>query len=285
MFRYESATAKKRNTGTLMWIGDRSTDQARDAYDYCESNSPQIAYRATMQDAIARPASHVRQILIYRPECDGFSAQEQANLTAVFPDAYPIEMISSLGEGQGRSPGTGLLIEAFYWHRWNQVLPEWLAPKISEPTAEPVTSDCSPRTSLAVVAANHATAETLMDIASSVDAVSIWCRNAKSLTARNFSVVWWDDSVAAAASSPAWRLRIAEFEKHSTIPSRHVWLANAPRSADCRQANAGGIETVISKPYRIGALLATLLNNQVVSTIAGSVSQKVEQHRASNMAA
>ena len=241
--------------GTLMWIGDRLSPEAMDVYRYCEANAPQLAYRTCMEDAIARPGTNVSQIIINRSDRRPTFENQLYQLASVYPKAILIEMFGPMWEGHVYKREIHLQTQQFYWHRWNQILPPLFGCLFRD---QPAAAAKLPSQSVAIIAANFAEADPLMDLATSVGAVSVWCRSPKLITARNCSVVWWDDSAASAASEMIWRERIEAVEKNSCVRPQHVWLATAPRVQQYFRARAAGIDVVFSKPHRIEALVSTL---------------------------
>lgn len=261
----------EREIGTFMWVGDRLSPEAIDVYQYCEANAPQLAYRGCMEDAIARPGSDVSQILINRSDRRSSFDSRLYQLANAYPKATLIEMFGSMWEGHIYQREIPLKTQQFYWHRWNQVLPPIFGCMYPARSA----STALPNQSVAIIASNFSEAEPLMDLASSVGAVSFWCRSPKLMTARNFSVVWWDDSAAQAASEMVWRERIVAVETNSCVRPQHVWLANAPRVHQYFRARAAGIDVVFSKPQRIEALVSTLIGYR--TDLSLNLSAKVSQ--------
>ena len=246
------------DAGTFLWIGDRDSRESNEVYRYCESVAPQIAYRADMDEAISRPASDVTHLLVHCDDTSIVSQSQRDRLAASYPNAVRVEMFGSIWEGgvhRGQSPcGT----QPFYWHRWNQVLPRLL----ERDGAGETTAKRTANRSVLIIAATFSDADPLMDLASSADAVSVWCRSPQSMKARNFGVVWWDDSVARSVSQHQWRRRIASAERRSSIRPQHVWLAGAPRLQHYHEARNAGIDVVLSKPYRIDSLVSTLTSHR-----------------------
>jgi len=243
--------------GTLMWVGSRFSYETSEPYRYCESKVAQIAYRPTIEDALARPASAVSQILIYRERWQVQVDTLAAQLAAAYPQARVSEMFGSLWEGQRREPGSAAGYPRFYWYRWNQVLPTWISNGLSNP--DPMSRPIGlPHCSVAIMAGTFAAADPLMEIATSAGAAAVWCRGNSGLTARNVTVVWWDDSVAKEAPAQIWRARIAAVAQHARVRPHQIWLTRAPRVHDYRQARGAGVDMILSKPYQIDVLTSTL---------------------------
>jgi hypothetical protein len=140
------------------------------------------------------------------------------------------------------------------WQHWNEVLPEWLG------IERPSRSRCR---TVAVVASTLAAAEPLLELAESVGATAVWCRQPSRQGVRNVDAVWWDDSAAQPASEHDWRDRIEAFagsghRAQKGPPVQHAWVANSPTLQQARQARAAGVEFLVSKPHRIDSLLGML---------------------------
>lgn len=240
------------NSGTLMWIGDRSTAEFRAAYSFCESNAAQLAYRTDLHHALCRPASSVRCILVAQATRAAYNASQLDELSAKYTDALWINLQSSLCEG-ARTPAHFLFDgNQHYWHRWNQVLPNWLAPC----GAQPIPRD-RPSHSVAIVASNRSAGDALMELAESAGVTTVWCGDGNITGVKNVDAVWWDDSVAKPTSSRIWSQRIEAFQSTSR-QTQHAWIANSPRLHQTKAATEGGVDFVVSKPYRIEVLLESL---------------------------
>ena len=111
--------------------------------------------------------------------------------------------------------------------------------------------------SVAVVSATPAIGSALMDIAESAGAVTLWCRDVCRWQMRQVDAVWWDDSVARAATSDQWKERLEKCATADRSPV-HAWIANAPRCSQVKAAAEGGISLTLSKPHRIEPLLSLL---------------------------
>tara|TARA_R110002049_G_scaffold72490_1_gene186976 strand:- start:70318 stop:71259 length:942 start_codon:yes stop_codon:yes gene_type:complete len=242
--------------GTLLWVGDRLSPEVSDIYRYCEACAPQLAFRGEMEDAIARPATDVTHLVINRSDRNPSFESQLARIACAYPAVTLIEMFGSAWEGHVYHREISIKTQQFYWHRWNQVLPPLLGLSGFDVHADRMTL---PHRSVAIMAANYSDAEPLMDLATSAGAVSVWCRSPQLMTARNCSVIWWDDSVARPASEKEWRQRMNVVEKNSCVRPQHVWLANAPRVHQYLRARSAGVDVVFSKPHRIEPLISTLV--------------------------
>jgi hypothetical protein len=244
--------------GTLMWIGDSTSPEFSDAYQHCLAQVAQLAMRRNFDDALCRPATAVRCILVTQSTRQQLDRRCLEKLRETYPDASFLNLQGTLCEGM-----RGLTEPVFgpnrhYWHRWNQILPEWLG-------SCGVASDCSQQLSqlgcrsVAVLTSTFVAGESLMDLAESAGATAVWCRRPDTHRVRNVDAVWWDDSVAGPTSSLGWRERIAAFASEGRSP-QHAWIVNAPRLDEKREATRGGIDVVVSKPHRINCLVEMLAN-------------------------
>lgn len=243
--------------GTLLWIGDPTIPEFRDSFEYCVSRVAQFALRTDLDEALRRPAAGVRCILLSRATRRPIEQCLLDRLSELYPRASILNLMGTLCEGmcisEDHTPGANRL----YWHRWNQVLPQWLAP-CGVAQAQPTKRSSS----VAVLAATFAGGEPLLDLAESAGATAVWCQGPDTLRVRNVDAVWWDDSLASPTSSRRWCERIAAFGA-SGRRSQHAWIANSPRYDQQRQATQGGIDIVISKPHRIEGLLHMLAGGDV----------------------
>ncbi|QDT03612.1 hypothetical protein K227x_19960 [Rubripirellula lacrimiformis] len=239
--------------GTLLWIGDRDSVDFRNIYHQCESQASQIAWRAELESALRRPAGAVDRIIVTQSTRFDIASDDLTALGTMYPNASRVNLLGSMCAAISRMPEPFFDAGRHPWHRSNQVLPRFLA------THDSGLSDVPPVRSVAVIASTMANAEPLMDVAQSSGATAVWCRTPNSTTLRNIDAVWWDDSVAPPAGSQVWRRRIATFQTCDRSP-RHAWIASTSSSADLEHARQGGVEMVVSKPYRIDPLLQMLAN-------------------------
>ncbi len=242
------------NSGTLLWVGPRETAEFRPIFDFCVESTAQVAWRNSIEDALRRPADQVRSVLLVTADRSSIdpvvvdrlvSQHEQANAIQLFGPLCVCDRSNNAAFPQA------------YWYQWNQCFEELLAPcGLSTSIETPATS----AKSVAVIADTAGTAEPLLDVATSCAATVIWCRRPSMFGARNFDVVWWDDSVAQPACTLQWRRRIAAV--HSAATQTHVWLTNIPQTESVRAARQAGVDVVLSKPTRIESLMATMGTGQ-----------------------
>ena len=238
---------------TLMWIGPREECEFRAAYAYCETRASQIAWRANIDSALARPALGVAYVVLTRQQRQAVSLDSLQVLRSTYPSATFIELMGSLCAGERPRPLDGCFDDSFYWHQANQRLGQWIAGGEHEPQFDNANS-------VAVVAETIDIADPLMELATSVGAAAVWCRRPGNSLARNFDVIWWDDSIASPATTTLWRRRIDSVTQSSKIKPRQAWITHSPTFESTRAAQQAGIDVVISKPYRIDVLMNTICN-------------------------
>ena len=260
--------------GTLIWVGDRNLDEFFEAYRFCENRVAQIAVRRDLWDAVRRPASSVRRVIVTRDSRRPLDDHALRELRRAYPSACFLELMGPLcADGVTKvAPGQPFHI---HWHQANQVLPGWLqaddggrdAPwgrcgaghGRSDRGVSPREDGDSVASSVAVVAAVAANAEPLMDLAASVGKVAVWCRHPDSFRLRNVDVVWWDDSATGRMGGDEWHRRMGAMRSaNMSGPQRHAWLVTAPNIEHCRTAYDAGVELILTKPARIEPLLEML---------------------------
>lgn len=242
--------------GTLMWIGESTSPEFNEAYQHCLTKVAQLALRFNFDDALCRPAAGVGCILIAQSTRHQLNRRCLEMLREAYPQASFLNLQGTLCEGMRQLPEPTFGPNQHYWHRWNQVLPEWLGScGVASDNSQPL-SRVGVR-SVAVLTSTFAAGESLMDLAESAGATAVWCRRPDTHRVRNVDTVWWDDSVAGPTSSHGWRERIAAFGGENE-PRQHAWIVNAPRLEEQREATRGGIDVVVSKPHHINCLVAML---------------------------
>ncbi len=284
-----SHTSQSPPSGTLLWIGNRSAGEFRDAFEYCESLAPQVATRIDIDDCLNRPAAQVAGIVITRQIRQAFHETDLQTIRQAYPDATMIQLLGSLCAGERPRPTEPFGEKTIYWHQWNQHFPTWLRDCGVVSNVAP-----KPTFSVAIVASDLSSAQPLMDLAAASDAAAIWCKHPNHHLARNVDAVWWDESAAQPTTVNRWQDRIAVFDAHDAASRfdgatstdsrkrkcRHVWLASWPRREDVRSAIAGGVELVISKPYEISLLEQTIEQKQPVANSLNNESQTQRTSRA-----
>jgi hypothetical protein len=253
----DPAQSSDEQTGTLLWIGEREAVNFRDAYQYCEASVSQLAFRSTLQDASVRPASDVRRIIVARVDRTPISTEEIEPVARRHDGASWMAIEGPLCGGATRRLLNQPLREFCYLHQWRQSLPSWISHRQKpSSTSQP---GVSTGLSLAIIASNYEVASSLMDLADSCGCVSAWFRSPHPSRMRNFDNVWWDDSVATEATMGQWQQnsRLAQSSAFRR-ESKHVWLTNSTCSSVIQHALAAGVACVMTKPFRIDALLETL---------------------------
>ena len=244
-------------TGTLLWVGDPTVSEFRSAYQHCVRHAAQIALRENVLEAVRRPAAEVHRIIIARTSRNPFRSEAFASLSQQYPEARWIDLLGSLCEGIRQSSVVDATRVA--WHRWEQVLPGWLQDsELADSLACDVDDQPSHAAgSVAVVASSFDVAQAYLDLAEFHGVTAVWCQSPDSMRVRNIEAVWWDDSTADAVTADVWRDRISKFDS-ANQPVRHAWITHTAWLDQQEAAIEGGIDTIISKPYRIDSLLRTL---------------------------
>ncbi len=240
--------------GTLMWVGADAGFEFLEAQRYCLAHAPQIAMRASVMEGLERPAAEVRAIVITQTQRIAVSRSQIRDLREAYPEAKILCLMGACCEGMYAKILDPVFskTERVYCHQWAQVLPEWL-----RCCGAIVASENMNFRSVAVVSATPAIGSALMDLAESAGAVTLWCRDVCRWQMRQVDAVWWDDSVARAATSDQWKERLEKCATAGRSPV-HAWIANAPRCSQVKAAAEGGISLTLSKPHRIEPLLSLL---------------------------
>lgn len=136
--------------------------------------------------------------------------------------------------------------------RWEELLPRWLAPCGVRANA------VVPPRGLLVLCDRFETAEPWLAASQQQGIAVAWHRHFVPVLHAGYQRVLWDDSVAPPASEVAWRqrLRAAEELPRGTLSREDLWLALQPNGEDIRQALAGGIARVLTKPVAIDSIWA-----------------------------
>lgn len=252
--------------GTLLWIGERDTADFRAAYEFCEANASQIAFRTSLHEALQRPASAVQQIIVACVDRHPHASDELELVAARHNHARWLALEGPLCSGATRrvlsqSPSEHMPREFCYLHQWRQHLPGWLTGRSHSPntTTLSLPSNTSSLPTLAIIAASHNEADTLLDLADSCGCSAVWFRSPHASRMRNVDVVWWDDSAAPETTSELWQQRLSpSTSRPFRNSSVHVWLTHSTCWSTIDQAYAGGVASVLTKPFQIHALLETL---------------------------
>lgn len=234
-------------SGTLVWVGDASVPEFESAFRDCVALAAQVAVRRDLEESIRRPAHQVCRIVLARSTREPLDEQLLASMASQYRDASLIELVGPSCEGDRYH--LPVASKRVAWHRWRQVLRSWLGDSAGNEACSPPTAR-----SVAVITSCYAAAQAYLDLADSVCVTACWCDGTDSMRVRNFDAVWWDDSVVGPADVATWRQRLAPFASPPR-PVRHAWITNGCRLGQRRAAHAAGIESVISKPFRIDSLL------------------------------
>ena len=250
-------------SGTLLWIGETSLPEFQAAYQHCVQQADQIALRQDALAAIERPASDVRRIVVARSNRHPVDQATFHFLSQQHREAAWIDLLGPLCEGIRQSSSSGSMRVA--WHRWDQVLLDWFQESGRPRTRESQLAFNSVAVnSVAVLASNAATAQAYLDLADSCGVTAVWCHSPHAMRMRNLDAVWWDDSVADSTEPEIWRERLSAFETPRRAV-RHAWITHSAWLEQRQAAIDGGIDTILTKPFRIDALVKTLGTNRVLT--------------------
>jgi hypothetical protein len=267
------------SAGTLLWIGDSRLPEFQQAYWFSVRNASQVALRADIREAVLRPASDVRCVIVARNHRHPFDAAAIEPLESLYRHATWIDLLGPLCEGMRAATTKESLRIA--WHRWECVLRNRLCESSDSgdrlPTGVPENPSApkdqfgkgapnremkhADHPSVAVIASDYDMAQTYLDLADSEGVTSFWCNTADSLRVRSVRAAWWDDSLAEPTTFQGWRQRLSQFERMSR-PMRHVWITHGGRLEDQQAAIRAGIAAVITKPYGVESLLDSLHANE-----------------------
>lgn len=248
------------NLKTLLWIGDRHSPALQAAYRYCESNVSQLAYRSSIDEAIERPAGDVSRIVLAQLSRQPIGGQAWHRLVLRHESAATLRLLGPLcGSERGVQQPAGA--SRCHWHQWSHVLPNWL--NVQQQTTPTKVA------SVLVIADAADAADPLLDVAEQLGVAAVWWREPLRQRGRGFETVWWDDSAAVATDTASW---IERREQSGAIRSncQHVWLVNGPTEHACNQAQAGGVSTILAKPFLIDGLIASLNAPQNANRLACS---------------
>ena len=238
------------SVGTLLWIGPRDSRELRPIFQDCESRASQLALRHDLDDAWWRRADQVQSIVIAHQSREQLCHSSTATITARYDCKNTWEILSPLCAGLRQNTGEH---QRIYWHQWNQFADLIVADSSPQFLQSPQQAD-----SVLVVAQSIDNAEPMMELAAAHAKTVVWCRNPTSIRAKNFDVVWWDDSLATPASCRTWQNRIGVFQHAGNPPLKHVWITNDMTARHIQAAKDGGITCVLTKPLQIGSLLQTI---------------------------
>jgi hypothetical protein len=219
-----------------------------------------LAYRRDLEDAVRRPADAIRRIVITSPTSKPPDEPLLRDVCREYPAAGVVRLLGPLALGGKRDSSGATRPQALPWHQAVTFLVDWLGPASAD-TPERVGGDRSsdrPR-SVAIVAASVIQAEPLLELAASVGAAAVWCRQPDPFRVRNIEIVWWDDSAAPAETPVGWHRRFDDLAGFDRLGAkRHAWCVASPHLSDCRAAREAGVERIVVKPGRIGPLVEML---------------------------
>lgn len=231
---------------TIVWVGPNQQSEFEEAYSFCSTRAAQIAPRSSLEHLLDQPAQGVRRVIIARgeraplPKC----WQQVLELT---PQAERFVIQGSACEGEYRSGTPWPDAQAFYWHAWNQVMPQWF-------TDNTTTTPATEKLTVLGITRSIDLADAIQS-AIALDGHSVaWAPSPESAAIQNVDVVIWDDTAAPPTSAAQWRERLNWFDAptsglgNSPRRPRHLWCAGFPRYQDWIEAQRAGCAGLVSKP-------------------------------------
>lgn len=240
-------------SGTLVWIGETTLPEFRPAYEFCLNHFAQIAPRPSVHQAVCRPASDVRGIVLARNHRLPISADDLTGLRQCYPEAMWVDLLGPLAVGIRQSSHAAARRVA--WHRWH---PELSACFRIGPAVTAGLSKSGAVRSVLVIASHWDAAEPYLELVDSHRIPAAWSPVGDGQRFRNLDAVWWDDSAAPIADAHQWRRRLSGIDRSASVSPRHVWIAGGVEFEQQQLAMRAGVHDVISKPFRIEALLDML---------------------------
>ncbi|WP_153556139.1 hypothetical protein [Roseimaritima sediminicola] len=241
---------------TVLWIGRPTEPEMREAFAYCQRHAAQVALREDLPAALDHPAEAVTHVILARDRRRLVPQTLLDTFAQRYPDAQRILIEGSGAQGEQRTGQPWPDWQRTAWHAWNQILPESFQPL---PQAIAAVSGLT-----LVVAATESQAAALLDVLDGCGAAALWQPTASARRLRQVGRVLWDDSAAPACSPRCWRERLDGLA--TAEPHRHAWLVNYPRLEQIDAAHRGGLDVVLSKPYRRDAILRFLCDQSVPSS-------------------
>ncbi|MEM6469276.1 MAG: hypothetical protein AAF802_06875 [Planctomycetota bacterium] len=230
--------------GTLLWIGERDLEAFADAYDFCDAVVSQLAYRESMAEAIRRPASMVRTMLMCLEHDSPLHRAAFTNLCEQYAESKPLLLTGPLCAGARPSVEQQFGCKTIQWNEWRTQLPAYLrrCGWASQPEQR--------AHSIAIVASNADNARALFALAAVASVPVVWCRPERLGTVTGLAEYWWDDS---ATDPNTWETSLARV---TNPDAKHVWIASGLTPIIRQQASSAGFDAVISKPNEFESLIS-----------------------------
>ncbi|MEM0926201.1 MAG: hypothetical protein AAGJ83_09225 [Planctomycetota bacterium] len=232
--------------GTLLWVGDRDAAEFRDAYDFCEAVVAQLAFRPNMTDAIRRPASAVRTLMLCLEHDTPLHREAFNALCERYPESKPLLLTGPLCAGSRPTPSQLYGCDAIRWDAWESELPAYLRRCGWANQPRPRSS------SIGIVASQAENAKALMVLASTGSIPVVWCRPDQLARVQNIEEYWWDDSATEGSSWEELLSRVSDAR------AAHVWVTGQLTPERRQNALDAGVEAVIAKPHEFPRLLKRL---------------------------
>ncbi|MEL6105307.1 MAG: hypothetical protein AAFU85_04690 [Planctomycetota bacterium] len=240
-------TVEAGSEGTLLWVGDRKSEAFRDAFEFCEAVSSQLAFRADIQEALYRPAACVRAIIWCRTNDSGRDQSSFSRLQAAYNDAVSLLLLGPLCAGQRPSPAARLEVQSCAWSEWESPLPSLLS-RCGLRSPESAT-----RRDVLIASRSRDNARALAELASTAGCHAVCCRPDAMRCSTRVDEVWWDDS--ATGRAPDWRGLI---EDNPHPHARHAWITSFLTPVQRRRAIERGVSIVLPKPGDLSPLTRSI---------------------------
>lgn len=244
---------------TVLWIGDRESDELRCAYQVAEMCASQLAYRPSLGSAIDRSASDVDLIIVATRDRSRLNAEHLDELNRRHPSAIRYLLRGPLCRG------VRLAGDDFFGGRRC----DWVdgAATLRNLIGERPRSS-SDRKVVAVMASHYTAAQPLLDVAENANCGAVWCRCEGLFALRGVTHAWWDDSLAVPTDAEGWRKRMAAMGATPTNHSiHHTWVTNRVHWMQIQQAQQAGIGSVLTKPFSLEMLLQSIQGDQSLRII------------------
>lgn len=229
--------------GTLLWIGDRKCEAFRDAFEFCEAVSSQLAFRADVEEALARPAVAVRVIVWCRENDSRRDHPSFARLRSAYSDAVPLLLLGPLCAGQRPSPAARLDVQGCAWSEWESRLPSLLTRCGLRAAPQ------SERREVLIASRSRSNARALAELAAAAGHHGICCRPEAMKCSTGVDEIWWDDS--ATGRAPDWR----GLMRNNPHPNaKQAWITSFLTPLRRRRAIDNGVSIIIPKPGDLSPL-------------------------------
>lgn len=242
---------------TVVWIGPTDGPCVRDAFGWVLANATQVCVRATVKKWEQRPAVQPSHLIVVRNRRVPIRKPLEA-FKERLPHVHCLSLLGPECEGEARTgaPWPGFL--SCPWHRWQQVLPNWLpVVKNARAIRSPLNNELGSSLVIGIAARQRNVIDEALDLCQQQGHTAIWVNDFVSTGPRNLDAMIWDDSLAPPVDRVKWRARIALGKSYlkASRQLKHCWLVSFPRPEDWRAAQRAGVQIMLSKPFAALALV------------------------------